>query len=334
MSDPKKQLTKKIQRESSEWLDVQPAWLGDYSHTVPTGDSGTFYARLLNGKVIKVYNQARVPAIFDLYVRIGRRRSIPNVWQIIEVVEAWSTPATSGQIEYHHQQHEFPNGDTVWVDRKQIVPFTVLVTDAENFIVTVYGGVFVSPTGVVKISTQALDLSSYVSLASAQYVTIETDDDGALTVNSTGADFGAPAAATVSYIPAPDPGKYMLAYILLHADQTELSNDDIRVPMPIGILAKDTGMQIDEAAADTPLDADLFGFWDVVDAALKKISWANIKAGLETYFDTLYSALGHTHGASDLTGQYRQFVTISDGAGGWEFITFDGEPLFILQDLE
>lgn len=57
---------------------------------------------------------------------------------------------------------------------------------------------------------------------------------------------------------------------------------------------------IDSATADTPLDADKFGFWDVVDSALKSITWANIKATLKTYFDTLYAAVanGVTNGDS------------------------------------
>lgn len=57
------------------------------------------------------------------------------------------------------------------------------------------------------------------------------------------------------------------------------------------------------AAADTtPLDADTFNFYDAVDAVLKKITWANIKATLKTYFDTIYCALTNTP------------TTITDGA--------------------
>jgi len=67
------------------------------------------------------------------------------------------------------------------------------------------------------------------------------------------------------------------------------------------IIDASSGMasNIHTATADTPLAADEFGFWDAVDLVLKKITWANIIATLKTYFDTLYSALGHSHSAPD-----------------------------------
>lgn len=269
MADPRKQLTRKIQRESSEWLDVQPAWLGDYSHTVQTGTSGTFYARLINGKVVQVFNQARVPATYDLYVRIGRRRSMPNIWQIIETVEAWTTPAASGQIEYHHEQHEEGGADRVNLDRKQILQFSVRVYDAESFVVKVGGGVFPTPVGLAQIDTQLVDLSAYIGTASASYVTIETDNDGTLSTQQ-GTDFGSPLVANISYVPAPASGKYTLAYILISLAFTELLDEHIVVLTPLafnpsgyltgvswgdidGTLSDQTDLQ---AALDAKADAD------------------------------------------------------------------------------
>lgn len=53
----------------------------------------------------------------------------------------------------------------------------------------------------------------------------------------------------------------------------------------------------------TPVNADLFTLVDTEDAnALKKITWANIKATAKTYFDTLYALSSHTHTQSDITG--------------------------------
>lgn len=49
----------------------------------------------------------------------------------------------------------------------------------------------------------------------------------------------------------------------------------------VGIGAE-VGAAINAATADTPLDADKFGFWDVVDAALKSITWTNLLAAIHS----------------------------------------------------
>jgi len=44
-------------------------------------------------------------------------------------------------------------------------------------------------------------------------------------------------------------------------------------------------------SADTPDDADLLSFWQILNAVRKKVTFANLKSFLKTYFDTNYAGL-------------------------------------------
>lgn len=80
----------------------------------------------------------------------------------------------------------------------------------------------------------------------------------------------------------------------------------------------------------TPVDADELPLVDsAASNVLKKLTWANLKATVKTYFDTLYAAISHTHSLSNLTqssattNQVPQWngsawvpATVSGGGGG------------------
>lgn len=225
-----KRLNKKIEVMSAPWLDEQLVRLGNYSNEVLSDEAGMYYARQYNGEVIKVYNgRANAPATFDLHVRVGREKSVPDIWQIIRVQQDYTTPAEQGYIAPHHKQHEFNQPDMVYIDRRQILQLTVLVSDAAGFIVTVFGSIIRVPAGLAKVETQSVDLSSYVVTTGAKFVNIECDDSGVISVNA-GTAFSSPMAATVGNIPAPDPDKFMIATVLLYEGQVELLNTDIAIP--------------------------------------------------------------------------------------------------------
>ena len=65
---------------------------------------------------------------------------------------------------------------------------------------------------------------------------------------------------------------------------------------------KDAGAIISGATAKvTPVDADTVALSDsAASGALKKLSWANIKATLKAYLDTSYAAITHGHNQSDI----------------------------------
>ena len=333
MADPRKQIRATIKRISDQWTDVQPAWLGDLAGVVVTSTPGVYNARLINGKVVQVYNYARVPADWDMPVKIGRHKASPTIWQIIEGRQAYTVPVGGSRVEYHHEQHEFMQPDMVMLDIRQIYQFSVLVSDAAGFIVTVYGRVPLTANGYVKIDTQAVDLSSYVVTAGAKFVAIESDDDGILSIQE-GTSFDAPEVATSNDLPVPAAGKYTRAFVLFYEGQTELSNDDILVPMPpdFNPAAYQTGTQISDAPADTPLDADKFGFWDVVDSTLKSITWANLK----TLIGVLLSALAlddliDVDAPSPTDGQVLTFdsyaeVWVAEDPSAAQFNDDEGDP--------
>ena len=85
-------------------------------------------------------------------------------------------------------------------------------------------------------------------------------------------------------------------------------------------LASKEDRDITGYTSDTPLDSDLFSFWDIVDSLRKKITWSNLKSTLKTHFDTIY-----------LTIQF----AVDDNKFGFKnqtdtTITFDGTNTFTL----
>lgn len=226
-----RKLRKFVVNNSGEWLEQAPAVLGDLSGTVSTGTNGMVYARMTNGQVVTAFNRI-APLVFDLQVVIGRSKSLPNVWQVMFVRENYLTPAADGAVAAHHSQHEFPSQDTIWIDRKQMTSLTILVSDADNFLIQVFGALVRTKNGIVMIDNTELDVSTYLPATGAVYVAIECDEDGALSLHE-GDLIPTLDAATIADVPMPGPGKYTIGFVALREGLTELSNDLIGIPYPL-----------------------------------------------------------------------------------------------------
>lgn len=276
----KSDFQKAVQKYGSDYQNIQTVRLGKLDGvTVRSDVDGILWARQWNGREIQVINRALVPSDFDLRVLVGTYRTQPNKWFILQIMEDYLTPAAGGRIAYHHEQHEFGGADELTVDRKQINYYSIRATRPSSFSVIVYGGYFpsVDAFGYTPPST-TLDLSLYVAGSGAKYVSVEVDDDGVLSINDTGANFSDPDLGNISYVPVPAPGKHHVGFVLLYAGQTSILDDHIAVPMPLAVIAKGTGLQIDEAPAGSPAGSDKFPFWSVVSSALRSITFDSLKA--------------------------------------------------------
>lgn len=334
-----KDLQNKFDTAGQYWLERIPADLGNHAGVVEVPNTENMvYARVANGQVVEVFND-RAPNIADWKVYIGRDKSQPWLLKVIEVRWVYNMAETVAYVLFHHTQHEYPAPDTVWVRRDQFMP--LLVLPAGGFNVRLFGDVVYKHgmSNPVRVEDADLDLSSHVVSAGAKYVLLEVDDTGALNY-VTGATYGSRIVLQLQPLPTPSPNAFPIAAFEFYEGQTELRRDDedrsiIDLRMFTSDTDSDAGSQWHSAPAETTIeDPDEIGFWDDSVSLLKKITWQNIKAVLQTYFGAIYSALGHSHDASTITGQYRQFVWVSDGSGGWEFVTSEGKPVFVLQDLE
>jgi len=229
----KQKLQDLIDQRAPDWLDFQLVRLGkDATQVIETGKPGILWARLGNGKTIKVHvGSVNVPSRFDLHLVVGHRRSQPMIWWVIYALEEYDAPAGGGELTYHHKQHEEGGGDRVNLNRKQIVARTVRVKTAASFIVRVFGDPDLTVNGYVPINTQDMDLSSYLPTTGALFVAIESDDDGALSIHE-GDPFASPGIGTTADYPIPAAGKYTRALVLLFEGQTSLLDSHIIIPMP------------------------------------------------------------------------------------------------------
>lgn len=269
---------KRIQEIGSEFLGWQVVRLGNYEEIVESGTPGRYFARQYNGDVIEVVNTARASPRFDLHVLVRRTKTQPNVWKIIEVLEDYTDPAEEGELGYHHKQHEEDGPDRLALHRKQIKQLSCRVSG--TWAVRVYGATIITPNGVQVVNTKTINLASYVVTIGAKFVTIQTDEDGALSVVD-GTPFGSPGIATRANIPLPSADHFMIAYILLYEGQTALQDKDIQVPIPLAGGAGGAG-----GVEEAPNDGEIYGrrneAWEIIPETINTVAKLVMEPGLSS----------------------------------------------------
>lgn len=146
-----------------------------------------------------------------------------------------------------------------------------------------------SVAGTNTITASLTNLTAYVVGQSFEFIPANTNT-GATTLNISGIGAGAVQANGAALV-----GGEIKQNVPVRVKVTAttpvfeiIGNGATAIPFEIATHAA--------TSKATPVDADEFGFLDSAAAfVLKKLPWANIKAALKTYFDTLYAAISNTY---------------------------------------
>ncbi|APU89256.1 hypothetical protein Rctr41k_45 [Virus Rctr41k] len=190
-----------------------PAFLGNLSGVVSTGETGRVYVTLFDGEVLAVFN-GKVQNVPRLPVLIGYGGT--ERLQVLRSRDVYDSPPFP-EVGPHGFLHTFPNPDTVPVRAEQFIP--LLVEPESGLTVRIHRGSYELTDGWHPLPNQTLDLTDYVPASGAIFVLIEVDVDGALSVTE-GSAVESRAMLEFSDIPAADAAKFSLAAVKLYAAQT------------------------------------------------------------------------------------------------------------------
>jgi len=271
---------------------------------------------------IVVFNDGRVPHTANYPVLIGYTDVIPGIPQILSKWDMNNGDDLNVDVGDHHEQHEYPNHDTTWVNLAQFTWLLVLPVGGNT--VMVYGTTLYFGNTDVKINNQLLDLTSHQPGSGARWVLLEALSSGIVNVVD-GDVLADQLALNGSNLPAKSADSKRMTAIKLY-NQADISRDprpgkvddflDLRLDgyaSSAGTNSFDVAGAIHAAPEKITLDPDdEFGIRDSADDLLKHIT-----------METLRHAM-----------RYRQFVYTNDGSG-FQFVqTADGEPVMVLQNTE
>jgi hypothetical protein len=219
--------------------DVQYGVIGDIATgliNVPDRSS-IIYITLLNGVILNNVLNIRVPNMFGLGVSIGYDGdNLPNTLQVLGIRDSYIGGSYNlGDIlkgvGYHRTQHEWPNGDTVYVWGEQFLP-SLFVPAPDTLVVGIYpGSYFLTDSWKVFATAETVSLVSIVGALTsghARFALIVVDDAGTLQVRVgdlvdevTGPPFiSAYESLTDADIPLPEDGDKAICAVKLFYGQT------------------------------------------------------------------------------------------------------------------
>lgn len=264
-----------------------------------------------------------------------------NDWteaEIVKFIDIWTAKANLNAVPYF--EHSSYNLNIVFSSRDgSYLPYgKIFIGGSDNVSVAKYmsGDATMDPNGVVTIANEVIDNDNIAPGAGIEYSKLAIAD-GDLTIAKTSGlqgeldgkvDENAPiSGATKTKITYDAKGLVTSGGDATTADIADSSNKRYVTDSDLVVLSNTsntnsgnetlatTGATLETAAADTPVDADTFHFWQSVGSILKKVSWTTIKATLKTYFDTIYQPISSSVYATTTVsiGDWNMDSTVSLG---------------------
>ena len=224
-------------------LERHRGFLGDGAGTVYVADrDGYVYVRHRQAESADItgsmepeeviYSRADIPPIEGYPVIFGRDMDTENFQILAHDSEQLLGWIFDKYIKDHHEQHEFNEYDTVWIQKQAILPLLVHPTSPASTLIKVYSGWYQWDTDWHYFeTTTSAELSSYVPTAAGQarFLLICIDGETETLHYEAGDTFleYIPPRDCEDRIPPPPDGKIPLAAIYLVVGETSLDWDII-----------------------------------------------------------------------------------------------------------
>lgn len=176
-----------------------------------------------DGNLSIAYNRA-VPLNANTPIIVGYDPLKPNTFQVLGARD-YTTAVPFSAIPGHHETHEWPSNDTVWVHGEQFLPGLLLANT--GFVVKIYPFFFKKNDGYRGyIRGQNLDLTLYKPTLGAKAFTIAAGDDELLHVIEGNAVGSVGAIKQTDFPVILDPTMHEIWGVQLYAGQAKIRQTD------------------------------------------------------------------------------------------------------------
>lgn len=226
----KQQIRKNLDRFYSSKVSFWNGFTGDHSGTVLiSGKPGYIYVRDWNGIVHKVFNNVVRTDVANIGVKCGYDPFTPGLQRVLGVsnVSISSGDETPPLVSAHHEQHEWPNYDIVWVQGQQFIP--ALVASLGGMTIAIWPHYMRTGSNTfIAIQQTEVDLTPYVPVSGACWALISTKEDGTIDVDTSTTAASRYALFRTPILAPADPSYRPLAAVALTSSTTAIAQNKNR----------------------------------------------------------------------------------------------------------